>query len=83
MISLPPNAEIHGQAFPLASVQSVQFDRIVSIDIEQPWDGRVKLTLTNGQQLAATTGSYVLSGANELGRYQGLMSDIRRIDFIR
>ena len=83
VISLPPTAEINGQSFPLSNGQSVQFDRIVSVDVQQPWDGRVTLTLTNGKQLAATTGSYTLTGTNELGRYRGSMPDIRRIDFLR
>lgn len=83
VISLRPSAEINGQAFPLSNGQLVQFDRIVSVDVEQPWDGRVKLTLTNGQQLATTTGSYTLVGSNELGQYRSSMTDIRRIDFLR
>lgn len=83
VISLRPGAEINGPAFPLANGQLVQFDRIASVDVEQPWDGRVKLTLTNGQQLAATTGSYTLVGSNELGHYRASLTDIRRIDFVR
>ena len=83
VISLPPTAEIHGQSFPLNNGQHVQFDRIVSVEVEQPWNGSVTITLTNGQQLAATTGNYTLSGVNELGRYMASMSDVRRIDFVR
>ena len=83
VISLAPSAEIYGQAFPLSSGQKVEFDRIASVDIGQPWDGRIRITLVNGQQLDATTGSYTLAGSNELGRYMGSLPDIRRIEFLR
>ena len=83
VVALVPGAEINGPMLPLSNGQSVQFERIVSVDIEQPWDGSATLTLTNGQRLAAKLNDYNLYGKNELGPYRELLSNLRRIDFVR
>lgn len=83
VIALAPGAEVSGAALPLSNGQSVQFERIVSVEIEQPWDGGVTLTLTNGQKLATTLNDYNLYGKNDLGPYRELLSNLRRIDFLR
>lgn len=83
LIALAKGAEISGEMLPLANGQSVQFERIVSIEIEQPWDGSATLALTNGQRLAAKLNDYNLYGKNELGPYRELLSKLKRIDFVR
>ena len=77
------NAEMSGSAFPLNSGQQVQFDRLVRVDVEQPFDGSVRLTFVNGQQLDTKTGNYSLTGKNDLGPYRSFLSNMRRIDFLR
>ncbi|WP_428423890.1 hypothetical protein [Methylibium sp.] len=83
VVALAPGAEVAGAALPLSNGQSVQFERIVAVEIEQPWDGSVTLTLTNGQKLATRLNDYNLYGKNDLGPYRELLSNLRRIDFIR
>jgi hypothetical protein len=83
VVALAPGAEISGATLPLSNGQNVQFERIVSIDIEQPWDGSATLTLTNGQRLASKLTDYNLYGKNELGPYRELLSNLKRIDFVR
>jgi hypothetical protein len=83
LIALAKGAEISGEMLPLANGQNVQFERIVSIEIEQPWDGSATLALTNGQRLAARLNDYNLYGKNELGPYRELLSNLKRIDFVR
>ena len=83
VVALAAGAEISGPMLPLSNGQSVQFERIVSVDIEQPWDGSATLTLTNGQRLAAKLNDYNLYGKNELGPYRELLSNLRRIEFVR
>ena len=81
--SLLPGAEIDGASLPLTSGQKVQFDRLQRVDIEQPWDGTVRLTFVNGQQLDTKTGNYSLTGKNELGPFRGFLSNMRSIEFLR
>ena len=83
VVALAPGAEISGEMLPLSNGQSVQFERIVSVDIEQPWDGSATLTLTNGQRLAAKLNDYNLYGTNALGPYRELLSNLKHIDFVR
>jgi hypothetical protein len=70
-------------ALALNNGQKVLFDRIASIDIEQPWDGSVKLNLVNGQQLVTKATSYTFYGKNDLGPYRELLENLRRIEFVR
>ena len=82
-IALAPGAEVNGAALRLSNGQNVQFERIVSVEIDQPWDGSATLTLTNGQRLATKLDDYNLYGKNDLGPYRELLSNLRHIDFLR
>lgn len=83
VVALAPGAEITGEMLKLSNGQSVQFERLVSITIEQPWDGSATLTLTNGQRLATKLKDYNLYGKNALGPYRELLSNLKQIDFVR
>ena len=84
VVSLRPDADMTGSAaLPLNSGQQVQFDRLVRVDVEQPFDGSVRLTFVNGQQLDTKTGNYSLTGKNDLGPYRAFLEQMRRIDFLR
>jgi hypothetical protein len=83
VVALAPGAEISGEMLPLSNGQNVQFERLVSIAIEQPWDGSATLTLTNGQRLATRLNDYNLYGKNALGSYRELLSNLKHIDFVR
>ena len=83
MIALAPGAEVNGAALRLSNGQNVQFERIVSVEIDQPWDGSATLTLTNGQKLATKLDDYNLYGKNDLGAYRELLSNLQRINFLR
>jgi hypothetical protein len=83
VISLPPDSEMDGSALPLNNGQKIRFDVLAAVDVEQPFDGSVRLTFVNGRQLDAKTGNYSLSGKNDLGPYRGFLSGIRRIEFVR
>jgi len=83
-VALAPGVELGSdQAVTLNNGQKVLFDRIASIDIEQPWDGSVKLNLVNGQQLVTKATNYTFYGKNELGPYSVLLENLKRIDFVR
>ena len=83
-VALAPGVELGSdQAVTLSNGQKVLFDRITSIEIEQPWDGGVKLNLVNGQQLVTKATNYGFSGKNELGPYSVLLENLKRIDFVR
>jgi hypothetical protein len=82
--ALAPGAELGShEAVELTNGQRVMFDRITSIEIEQPWDGSVKINLVNGQQLVTKATNYGFSGKNELGPYSVLLENLKRIDFVR
>jgi hypothetical protein len=82
--ALAPGAELGShEAVELTNGQRVMFDRITSIEIEQPWDGSVKINLVNGQQLVTKATNYGFSGKNELGPYNVLLENLKRIDFVR
>jgi hypothetical protein len=84
MVALAPVVELGSQqAVELTNGQRVLFDRITSIEIEQPWDGSVRLNLVNGQQLVTKATNYGFSGKNELGPYGELLQNLKRIDFVR
>lgn len=80
---LLPSAEIYGTSLDLENGQRVDFEKLVSIDIEQPWDGRVRLTLVNGTTLQAVAANRTLAGRNELGQYMAGINTLRRIEFVR
>lgn len=80
---LLPSAEIYGTSLDLENGQRVDFEKLASIDIEQPWDGRVRLTLVNGTTLQAVAASRTLVGRNELGQYMAGINTLRRIEFVR
>jgi hypothetical protein len=83
-VALAPGVELGSdQAVMLSNGQKVLFDRITSIDIEQPWDGSVKLNLVNGQQLVTKATNYTFYGKNDLGPYSVLLENLKRIDFVR
>lgn len=83
VVELRPTATILGSTIPLQSGQEVPFERLERIDITQPWDGTLKLALVGGRSMEATALNLPLSGSNELGVYLKMMSDIRRIEFVR
>lgn len=82
-VTLKPGAEILGDRLPLQDGQEVGFDRLLSIDITQPWDGTLALTLRDGRRLEVRAANTTLSGVSELGRYLLSLSEIRRIEFVR
>lgn len=82
---LLPDATIRGaQSIRLANGQNVSLDRLVAVDIEQPYDGNVTLLLVNGQRLPAKlSNGLTISGKNDLGRYRQSLANLRRIEFVR
>ncbi|RZT93624.1 hypothetical protein [Rivibacter subsaxonicus] len=82
-VALKPGAEILGDRLPLQDGQEVGFDRLLSIDITQPWDGTLALTLRDGRRLEVRAANTTLSGVSELGKYLSSLSEIRRIEFVR
>lgn len=83
VVSLKASSDLTGTGLPLQSGQEIAFDRLERVDIGQPWDGSVTLTLVGGSRLDATALNLPVSGSNELGPYLAMLSDIRRIEFIR
>jgi hypothetical protein len=85
VVTLQRDVLIYGiQYFQLRNGQTIEFDRISSVEIRHPWDGRVRFTLLNDQQLEAELSSDVpLWGKNELGTFTGYTSKMQRIDFLR
>ncbi|HSV69274.1 MAG TPA: hypothetical protein VLI72_04120 [Methylibium sp.] len=83
VVDLRPTATILGSTIPLQSGQEVPFEHIERIDITQPWDGTLKLALVGGRSMEATAPNLPLSGSTELGNYLKMMSDIRRVEFVR
>ncbi len=83
VVALAPGAEVAGNALQLSNGQQVLFERIVSVEIEQPWDGSATLELTNGQKLTTKLTNYNIDGKSALGPYRELLSNLRRIDFMR
>lgn len=83
VVVLRPTATILGATMPLKSGQEVPFERIERIDFTQPWDGTLKLVLVGGASIDGSSENLPLSGSNELGAYLKMLSEIRRIEFVR
>jgi hypothetical protein len=76
--------QLHATELPFKSGQRIEFDRVARLDIGQPWDGSVVVTLVNGQQLQLGGAENLLfGGRNELGGYSTSLSSLRRIEFQR
>jgi hypothetical protein len=69
--------------FPLASGQTIEFDRVRRVDVVGP--DRLRFLLVNGQQLEADVEGqlYYIAGQNDLGRFDGHIKQVTRIDFLR
>lgn len=81
VVSVQPSAF---SAFSLKNGQSVNYDRIRSVEVRQPWNGRLLFNLLNGQQLEGEISlPPYFYGKNELGDYVGNWANIERIDFLR
>lgn len=83
VVALRPTATILGATIPLKSGQEVPFERLERIDFTQPWDGTLTLVLVGGGSLEGAAENLPLSGSNELGEYLKMLSEIRRIEFVR
>jgi hypothetical protein len=81
VVSVQPSAF---SAFSLKNGQSINYDRIRSVEVRQPWNGRLLFNLLNGQQLEGEIRlPPYFYGKNELGDYIGNWANIERIDFLR
>lgn len=80
VVSIQPTSATH---FSLTNGQSIAYDRVKRVEPQHPWNGRVRFTLVNGQQLDAQVGFPFIYGVNELGSYTGDLGKIEAIDFLR
>ena len=80
VVSIQPTSSTH---FSLTNGQTVAYDRIKRAEPQHPWNGRVRFTLVNGQQLDAQVSIRYFWGLNELGSYTGDLGKVEAIDFLR